>query len=704
MLTEIQSKLLQMLKEIDGICQEADIHYTLGGGTAIGAIRHGGFIPWDDDIDLYMTRANWEKFKLAERNGKFPPNRVLESAETDIRYSNTFGRYVTTNTTAIHSHQIISEDAAGHVIDIFVFDPIHIDNYWKFMEDFQLYSDLMNETMGFSSRFDMNVERYDEYYERVKQEGKKTVIYELIRKFTKYNSPGWKHYVMEWGTAPFLFPASIFNSGYIRVPFEDTTVEIVRNYEEYLIWQYGDEWKYIPAHDGREGHDAIFSSKLPYQTVREDYLPFIDVEKLHEAYHKRKSRLLHANPHRRSSQLAALQGEAEKTKQSLLKEIEQRKLKSSDLKEKLENNEYEELSEIFAGYYDKQLSADFIGRKDKHSTLYRYYNPVFIELEDELFEVAVELLMRTERMSKARRLIELYDGYNGELKYKEPYGKSDKIKLLRKEIDNARTITCIYSLLRNQELYDLVDLFIENYPKNTQIKRIKFRILLTNGQTEEARKLLNSLMETMGEKSIAWGELLKYQRDLIRRTEKTTGINSEDLNDYTRIYRITNNGYIKREIEKLLSKYDFEISEDDKEDSESTIVVRKEGNYAKKFSFYELARKAYRLLSKSDDSAKENAWNIACRTRDRIELLEMYEDSIEKLQKLLVEGKWDELAIEMFSHERAVLRNMKLGLGLCVHPELSEIQYALFIHSGKQEWVDKIKALIPEQHKKPIGR
>ena len=85
MLTAIQQKLLQMMKEIDQVCRENDIHYSLGGGTAIGAIRHRGFIPWDDDIDLYMTRDNWEKFKQAERDGKLPANRRIESAETDIR-------------------------------------------------------------------------------------------------------------------------------------------------------------------------------------------------------------------------------------------------------------------------------------------------------------------------------------------------------------------------------------------------------------------------------------------------------------------------------------------------------------------------------------------------------------------------------------------------------------------------------------------
>ena len=62
-MTEIQTKILSLLEEVDAICRQNDIEYYLEGGAVLGAIRHGGFLPWDDDSDLAMTRSNWEKFK-----------------------------------------------------------------------------------------------------------------------------------------------------------------------------------------------------------------------------------------------------------------------------------------------------------------------------------------------------------------------------------------------------------------------------------------------------------------------------------------------------------------------------------------------------------------------------------------------------------------------------------------------------------------
>lgn len=61
-LQEQQKLALNILKYFDAICRQHNIRYTLGGGTLIGAIRHQGFIPWDDDIDIYMARAEYKKF------------------------------------------------------------------------------------------------------------------------------------------------------------------------------------------------------------------------------------------------------------------------------------------------------------------------------------------------------------------------------------------------------------------------------------------------------------------------------------------------------------------------------------------------------------------------------------------------------------------------------------------------------------------
>ena len=65
LLARIQKALVKMLEDMDKACRELNIPYSVYGGTMIGAIRHKGFIPWDDDIDVLMTRRDYERF-LAE--------------------------------------------------------------------------------------------------------------------------------------------------------------------------------------------------------------------------------------------------------------------------------------------------------------------------------------------------------------------------------------------------------------------------------------------------------------------------------------------------------------------------------------------------------------------------------------------------------------------------------------------------------------
>lgn len=66
-LSKVHEVNLKLLKEIDRICRKYKIKYALDAGTLLGAIRHGGFIPWDDDVDIVMTRKNYEMFKKVVR-------------------------------------------------------------------------------------------------------------------------------------------------------------------------------------------------------------------------------------------------------------------------------------------------------------------------------------------------------------------------------------------------------------------------------------------------------------------------------------------------------------------------------------------------------------------------------------------------------------------------------------------------------------
>ena len=82
----VQYKILDVMKFIDRLCRENNITYFIMGGTALGAIRHGGFIPWDDDLDIFMTPAEYEKFKVAFYN--LPDNNkfVIQEWRTTPKY------------------------------------------------------------------------------------------------------------------------------------------------------------------------------------------------------------------------------------------------------------------------------------------------------------------------------------------------------------------------------------------------------------------------------------------------------------------------------------------------------------------------------------------------------------------------------------------------------------------------------------------
>lgn len=118
-LRQAQLVILRMLKIIDHVCRKHDIHYWLDGGTLLGAIRHGGFIPWDDDVDIGMLREDYERFlKIATE--ELPKDLFVQNLSTSVYAGNTW-----TQIKDRKSLVVLEENAKYHqglYIDIFPFD------------------------------------------------------------------------------------------------------------------------------------------------------------------------------------------------------------------------------------------------------------------------------------------------------------------------------------------------------------------------------------------------------------------------------------------------------------------------------------------------------------------------------------------------------------------------------------------------------
>ena len=105
-LPEIHAELIEQLRDIAAICDRHGIEYNLMCGTLLGAVRHKGFIPWDDDVDLLMTRENFEKF------------RVVYPKECDARFELT---YLDTWTPRVMNRD---PEKAAAFTDFFILDPV----------------------------------------------------------------------------------------------------------------------------------------------------------------------------------------------------------------------------------------------------------------------------------------------------------------------------------------------------------------------------------------------------------------------------------------------------------------------------------------------------------------------------------------------------------------------------------------------------
>ncbi len=227
-LKALQAKLLEMLKDIDVVCRKHQITYWLSGGSALGAIRHQGFIPWDDDMDIAMMYSDYCRFLEAVKD--LDSNKyIVQSFETHKEYNVTIpamkirlkGTYCKEYNYLLRNK---CKDGDGIFIDVFIVDYVSedkkIDIKWRrkntlLMVLIVLLENLHINPLRLKNKYVKNARDYGKM-----NQGSSLVGYDLTWCFTPVKKP--IVYKKE-DVLPVKY-----------VPFEDTMFPVANHPTEYL--------------------------------------------------------------------------------------------------------------------------------------------------------------------------------------------------------------------------------------------------------------------------------------------------------------------------------------------------------------------------------------------------------------------------------------------------------------------------------------
>lgn len=261
-LRRLQKCELLILQDFIELCKKHDIEYFMIGGSAIGAIRHGGFIPWDDDIDIALTRENYEKFLVVAK--ELEDYEIL-NAVNDENYPLMTSRMCRKGTTF---REEVFKDLPcnmGIFLDIFCFDYVSDDDSqmkrqgWEawFWNKLVILHSIARPTLyfgGWKAKLVYFICFFVHYGLRILPI-KPTVYYNLAKKAAmRYGNKPTKRLAHFFEPTPFC---SVCLTEDILPPttmmYEGIEVAVPHNIDHYLKVRYGDYMK-LPPEDKRHNH------------------------------------------------------------------------------------------------------------------------------------------------------------------------------------------------------------------------------------------------------------------------------------------------------------------------------------------------------------------------------------------------------------------------------------------------------------------
>ena len=253
-LRRLQMTELELLEEVDRICKKCDIHYNIIAGTLLGAVRHGGFIPWDDDADVALLRPEYEKFCKACETELDTDRFYFQDHRNTPGYRWGYGKLRRKETLFLREHQEHMPYEQGVFIDVFPLDYVPDSYVMRSICNFKcfLYRKFFWSEVGRIADKSTFKKKLYGIMSKVPESRLKKSFNRYIEKRNRKKT--------DW-VRILTFPTPNKEYGYrtrwyeesADIDFEGVTFQGIKDYDGYLSFKFGNYME-LPPEDKRKVH------------------------------------------------------------------------------------------------------------------------------------------------------------------------------------------------------------------------------------------------------------------------------------------------------------------------------------------------------------------------------------------------------------------------------------------------------------------
>lgn len=254
MLRQLQMIQLEMLIEVDRICKKCGIKYNIIAGTLLGAVRHGGYIPWDDDADVALIRPEYEKFRKACKTELDKTRFYFQDHRSTKGYRWGYGKIRRKNTLFLREYQEHMPYEQGVFIDVFPLDNVP-DNYiLRSIHNFECFCvrKILWSKVGKIAEKNFWKRQVYKLLDEIPEQEVFRYYHRLIHRSNKHKTRM---------VRILMFPTPNNEYGYYRnwyensvdIVFEGVTFQGIKDYDSYLCFKFGEYMK-LPPVEKRKVH------------------------------------------------------------------------------------------------------------------------------------------------------------------------------------------------------------------------------------------------------------------------------------------------------------------------------------------------------------------------------------------------------------------------------------------------------------------